>query len=137
MKNGEEAARSPRDSPKPADAISGLPERINHLISRHAFGQPDHPALVDATESWTYAALATIVLETAAQLRACGVQPGDRVMIVSENSLPLAALMLATSEVDAWTVVVNPRLSPRELDQIRDHCQPRRIFYVTSVSAAA
>jgi long-chain acyl-CoA synthetase len=58
-------------------------------------------------------------------------------MIVSENSLPLAALMLATSEVDAWTVVVNPRLSPRELDQIRDHCQPRRIFYVTSVSAAA
>ena len=46
-------------------------------------------------------------------------------MIVSENSLALAALMLAASAIDAWSVVVNPRLSEREIDQIRDHCGAR------------
>jgi long-chain acyl-CoA synthetase len=129
--------RSPEDRAEPADVIGDLPERISHLIHRHAAERPDHFALVDSTESWTYGALAAIVADTAARLRDCGVRPGDRVMIVSENSLPLAALVLANSELDAWTVAANPRLSPRELDQIQDHCQPRRIFYVTAVSPAA
>ena len=34
-------------------------------------------------------------------------------MIVSENSLALVALILAISELDAWSVVVNRRLSER------------------------
>jgi long-chain acyl-CoA synthetase len=49
-------------------------------------------------------------------------------MIVSENSLALAALILATSEIDAWSVVVNPRLSAREVDLIREHSGARRLF---------
>ena len=49
-------------------------------------------------------------------------------MIVSENSLALAALVLAASALDAWSVVVNPRLSERELDQIRDHCGARLVL---------
>src|SRR5260370_38252876 len=55
-------------------------------------------------------------------------------MIVSENSLPLAALILATSALDAWSVVVNPRLSEREIDQIRDHCAARLLYYTVEVS---
>ena len=58
-------------------------------------------------------------------------------MIVSENSLALAALLLAASRIDAWSVVANPRLSERELDQIRDHCGARRVFYTVEVSKEA
>jgi long-chain acyl-CoA synthetase len=58
-------------------------------------------------------------------------------MIVSENSLQLAALVLAASEMNAWAVVVNPRLSNREIDQIREHSGARRVFYVGGVSPAA
>jgi long-chain acyl-CoA synthetase len=58
-------------------------------------------------------------------------------MIVSENSLALIALILAISEIDAWSVVVNPRLSDRETDLIREHSGARRVFYTIEVSDAA
>jgi long-chain acyl-CoA synthetase len=58
-------------------------------------------------------------------------------MIVSENSLALAALILATSEIDAWSAVVNPRLSAREVDLIREHSGARRVFYTVEVSDVA
>ena len=58
-------------------------------------------------------------------------------MIVSENSLALVALILAASEIDAWSVVVNPRLSAREVDLIREHGGARRVFYTIEVSEAA
>ena len=50
-------------------------------------------------------------------------------MIVSENSIALAGLLLAASRIDAWAIVANPRLSARELDQIRDHSGARRMFF--------
>jgi hypothetical protein len=33
----------------------------------------------------------------------------------------LAAFVFAGSELDAWAIVANPRLPPRELDQIHVH----------------
>ena len=58
-------------------------------------------------------------------------------MIVSENCLALVALILAISEINAWSVVVNPRLSAREVDLIRKHSGARRVFYTIEVSEAA
>ena len=52
-------------------------------------------------------------------------------MIVSENCIALAGLLLAASRIDAWAIVANPRLSARELDQIRDHSGARRMFFTT------
>jgi acyl-CoA synthetase (AMP-forming)/AMP-acid ligase II len=58
-------------------------------------------------------------------------------IIVSENCIALAALLLATSRLDAWAIVANPRLSARELDQIRDHSGARRMFFASGVSKEA
>jgi len=44
---------------------------------------------------------------------------------------------LALAAIDAWPVLVNARLSAREVDQIRDHCGARRVIYTTSVSPHA
>ena len=63
--------------------------------------------------AWTYAELAAVVADTALILELYDVGPGDLVMIVSENSLALVALILAISELEAWSVVVNRRLSER------------------------
>ncbi len=82
---------------------------------------PDQPALVEDTTTWSYRELHRALGQIAAALRSLGIRPGDRMMIVSENSIALTALLLAASRIDAWAIVVNPRLSPRELDQIRDH----------------
>jgi long-chain acyl-CoA synthetase len=119
------------------DVLTELPDRISHVIRRHALERPDHPALADGVTTWRYGELAAIVADVAVRLGGYGIRPGDRVVIVSENSLPLASLVLAASEIDAWAVVVNPRLSPREIDQIRDHSGARRVFYVTAIPGAA
>ena len=58
-------------------------------------------------------------------------------MIVSENCIAFAGLLLAASRIDAWAIVANPRLSPRELDQIRDHSGARRTFFTADVSKEA
>jgi acyl-CoA synthetase (AMP-forming)/AMP-acid ligase II len=121
----------------PPLSLATLPDRISHVIRKHVLERPDHPALADATTTWTFSALSAIVADTATRLTAYGVRPGDRLLVVSENSLPLAAFVLAASEIDAWAVVVNPRLSPREIDQIRDHSGARRVFYVTAIAGAA
>jgi long-chain acyl-CoA synthetase len=114
--------------------LAELPDRISDLIKPFARQSPDHPALVQGDVTWSYADLAAIVASTAIALADYGVRPGDRVMIVSENSLALVAILLATSEIDAWSVIVNPRLSEREIDLIRDHSGARRVFYTIEVS---
>ena len=117
--------------------LAELPDRISDVIKPFARGSPDQAALVQANVTWSYAELADIVADAALILKYYDVCPGDRVVIVSENSLALAALILATSEIDAWSVVVNPRLSAREVDLIREHSGARRVFYTVEVSDAA
>jgi acyl-CoA synthetase (AMP-forming)/AMP-acid ligase II len=58
-------------------------------------------------------------------------------MIVGENCREFVALLLAASAMDIWPVLVNARLSPPEVDQIREHCGARRVLYTTSVSPHA
>ena len=119
------------------ELLSGLPHRLHHVFQPWAESSPDQPALIGDGKVWTYGQLPGIVDGAAAELRRHGVWPGDRVMVVSENSLALAALVLAASAIDAWSVVVNPRLSERELDQIRDHCGARLLYYTVEVSELA
>src|SRR5215467_12965194 len=117
--------------------LAELPERISDVIKPFARQSPGHPALVQGNVTWSYSELAAVVADTALILKHYDIRPGDRVMIVSENSLALAALILAISEIDAWSVVVNPRLSAREIDLIREHSGARRVFYTVEVSDGA
>jgi acyl-CoA synthetase (AMP-forming)/AMP-acid ligase II len=117
--------------------LGELPRRIHLVIDRHATDTPDRPALVEDGRIWTYGQLQRSVRDIADGLLALGIRPGDRMMIVSENSIALAGLLLAASRIDAWAIVVNPRLSPRELDQIRDHSGARRVFLTAGVSREA
>jgi len=119
------------------ETLEGLPGRIHEVMDRHVVATPDRPALVDDGTTLTYRALDRSVRPVAETLRALGIRAGDRMMIVSENSIPLACLLLAASRLDAWAIVVNPRLSPREVDQIRDHSGARRAFFTADVSQEA
>jgi long-chain acyl-CoA synthetase len=128
---------------KPAEAIdiaeilASLPPRIHQVMDQFAEHTPDQPALVEDTTTWSYRELQRAVGRIAAALQALGIRPGDRLMIVSENCIALAGLLLAASRIDAWAIVVNPRLSPRELDQIREHSGARRVSFTTAVSKEA
>ncbi|CAO3357220.1 class I adenylate-forming enzyme family protein [Azospirillum melinis] len=126
-----------RPVPDFAAMVAALPPRISNAALAWAVRTPDAPALFDGTQEWSYRRLAQAVGSAATQLKRLGVVGGDRVMIVCENSLAAVTLILATSECDAWPVIVNARLSDREIDTIRDHCQPRRVFYTDTVSNEA
>src|SRR5271165_1883677 len=116
--------------------ISSL-ERISDVVKRWAEQSPGNPALVESTGAWTYGQLASAISDTQTWLRGLGVRPGDRVMIVGENCRAFVTILLAAAGVDAWPVLVNARLSAREIDQIRNHCGARRAFYTISVSPHA
>src|SRR5258708_5797341 len=122
---------------RPAKLPQSLPARIGDVIAPWADRSPDHPALVDGDVTWTYRQLAPIVETTRGWLAGLGVRPGDRVMIVGENCRALVAVILATARLDAWAVIVNPRLSDREIDHIRDHSGARRVIYSTAASPQA
>ncbi len=123
------------------DDLSEVPlnlfQHISDVIKPWAKGSPDRQALVETAGAWTYRQLASAVAEVKTWLADLGVRPGDRVVIVCENCRAFVAIFLALSELDAWPVLVNARLSAREVDQIRDHCGARRVIYTTSVSPHA
>jgi long-chain acyl-CoA synthetase len=120
-----------------SNILKSLPTRIHDVVEPWAERSPDQPALVEAAGTWSYRQLALAVDEARAWLLDAGVRPGDRVMIVCENCRALVAILLASTSIDAWPVLVNARLSAREIDEIRDHCGARRMIYTTSVSPHA
>jgi len=98
---------------------------------------PDRVALVDGGRAWTYGELDNAVRDTATWLTKSDIRPGDRVMLVCENCVASVVLYLACTTIDAWPVIVNAKLSDREIDEIAAHSAPRRMIFTTGVSPKA
>ncbi len=116
--------------------LAALPRRISD-IPRLGHIDPGAEAMRHRERTWTYAALVEAADVVAGSLATAGVRGGDRVLIVGENSPAVIALLLGVAQLDAWAVIVNARLSPREIDQIAAHCEPRRSVFTASVSPDA
>ena len=114
--------------------LAALPKRLHHIIATHPHAAP---ALYEHGEVMTFAMLRDAVEELAQTLRDEGVRAGDRVMLVAENSRLLVAAILAASQLDAWAVIINARLSAGEIEAIRQHCAARRVLFSSAVSTDA
>jgi len=128
------------DDPRLTDTaalLAALPARISDIPALAAARAPSDCALVEGDRAWSFADLASETTSAAALLASEGVRPGDRVMVIGENCAALVALLFAIARIDAWAVLVNARLSAREIDAIRDHCSPRRCLYLVAASADA
>lgn len=110
------------------------PVCIHEAVESAALRRPQQPALVEHGCVWNYRELAAAIASARAWLADSGVRPGDRVMLVCENSRALIAVLFATTSLDAWPVLVNARLSAREVDEIRAHCGARLVIYTVAVS---
>jgi len=113
------------------------PSRVEQIISLHARNSPTRPALIEDHRSWTYGELHQAVVITAEWLKQSGVRPRDRLMIVCENCCAVVALYFACTTIGAWPVLVNARLSAREIDEIEAHCGSRCMVFTASASARA
>lgn len=98
---------------------------------------PDAPAVSDLSETLTYGAFGARIARLADHFRSLGIGPGDRLVVVGENSVPLATAILAASRVGAVAVLENARRAPKEVEAILAHCRPRRAVFVFADSKDA
>lgn len=102
----------------------GLPQRIHvpetpidHCLSVAAERYPHKPALIFMDRVWTYAHLSTQVDAVAGHLQQVAqVQPGDRVLLMSQNCPQFVAGFLAILRCGAVVVPINPMSTAPELD---------------------
>jgi long-chain acyl-CoA synthetase len=108
--------------------------RIHDLISMHLPHLADHTAFVEGSSRWTYGAFQSTLDALASFLKDAGLKPGDRLMIVGENSVAQLAAIMAASRLNAWAVIVNARLSANEIAGIESHCDPRLALFTHATS---
>ena len=120
-----------------AATLNVNPTQMIDVVRFWAERSPQHSAVVEASGTWTYAELASAIAATERWLVSSGVRPGDRVMVVCDNSRVSIALFFAVSALQAWPVPVNARLSAGEIDRIRKHCEPRLVLYSINGSPQA
>src|SRR5437899_286472 len=84
-------------------------------VARHL---PRRPAVSDDRNSWNYREFAERVARIAGGLRARGLAPGDRVLLVLENCGEFFELLFGCWAAGLCAVPANARLHPREVEYI-------------------
>jgi len=104
--------------------------RIHDVPAWWAAQTPDAVAVLEGGRSLSYAQLQRAIDDAKAALAGLGVEPGQRVLLVAENSAALVAFAFAASSLGASSVLVNARLSAQEIDAVVAHAQPRTEIYI-------
>ena len=84
-----------------------MQNRVHAFLEEACAARGAFPAIIDSadqTTSWEDLAAATTDAHKA--LKEAGVRPGDRVVLVFENSIAVPAFFFAISQLDAIAVVV-------------------------------
>lgn len=113
------------------------PTRIHELLESWAQRAPEAPFLIEPQRTTAMAQLQALALQGADELRALGVRPGDRVLVVAENCVGHVALILACSRVGAWSCGVNARMTAAEVDAFAARADMRVAYFTSEVSDAA
>lgn len=109
--------------------------RIHELLLQ---AEPSRIALWDHDgTAYCYGDLTSMVATMADRLRTHGVRPGDRVMLLSENSATYLAAVLAISQLDAWVLLVNARLTESEVARLIEVADIRCVVFTPEASASA
>jgi fatty-acyl-CoA synthase len=102
-----------------------------HLLSQRASLTPRREALYDTHtgQRFTYAQLNARANRLANFLRErLGVQPGDRVSILAQNSVAYFDLFYGLAKIGAIFAPLNWRLTARELTYIVNDCEPKALI---------
>lgn len=94
------------------------------LIYDRCLAQPDRTALVVDGYELTYAQLALECADVASWLRSMGAQPGERVLVIGENSAALVTASLGAMWAGCVELVLNASLTTREIEVIARDARP-------------
>jgi acyl-CoA synthetase (AMP-forming)/AMP-acid ligase II len=112
--------------------------RIHDFLNEAVTAKGAEQALIDFSDrTYSWDELQTAVDDAEAELKEVGLRPGDRVVLVFENCISVAAFIFAASRMDAIVVVVNARLTGAELERIIAHSDPSAVVFCTQASDTA
>jgi acyl-CoA synthetase (AMP-forming)/AMP-acid ligase II len=94
-------------------------------VARHAAWRPDKLALVSGDRRYTYAQFNRRVNRQVNGLLAAGLQKGDRVAVIANNTAEAVEAVAAAAKGGFVHVPISFRLSPREIEQILRHSGAR------------
>jgi long-chain acyl-CoA synthetase len=100
------------------------PYLIHHLLARAADEHGVRVAVVTEAQRVTYAELLSYSHGIAATLVEQGVQPGDRVVLMLDNSVEFVAAFFGTLLAGAVAVPINPQTRDAKLTFILRDCSP-------------
>ncbi len=112
--------------------IKSLPEHFRATAQRYA----DHPAIVDADHTVTYAELDELSDRIAAGLIERGTKPGDHVGLYGLNSATFVALYFGIQKAGATVVPVNLLLNPEEVGWILNDAEVHTLIYFAPFAPA-
>lgn len=102
---------------------------VLELLDSRAQATPDAPAASFPTGELSYAEVAAASVLAARQLRAAGVEPGDRVgILLREGCLPYVTIGLGIMRIGAICVPINARNKTHELSYVFEHSGLRMLF---------
>jgi long-chain acyl-CoA synthetase len=97
---------------------------------------PQQPAVSDGDHAWNYRELARRVAAIAGGLRARGLQPGDRVLLLLENCGEFFELLFGCWAAGLCAVPANARLHPHEVEYIAENSGARLLVATPSLAEA-
>lgn len=109
------------------------PRSLYGALSRSAHAHPDNAALIAGDERISYRELLRRVDVWAERLvRDFRLSKGDRVGLLYPNAVPFCELLLASAKTGAIAVLLNAKLTARELAYIVGHSGCAVLFYDTA-----
>jgi len=110
--------------------------RIDDLMLSAVDAYPDRLALVDFDDRRvTWAELGAASDAACEVLKAQGVRPGDRVVIVLENAAVMLAYLFAASKLNAIAVPINAKLTRVEVERIVRHSDAAAVVLTVETGA--
>ncbi len=100
---------------------------LGEILKINAKKFPDRIACCDAARQFTYPEINTRVNRLANSLLALGLEKGDRIAVLMENSIELVELFLAVAKTGMVIVPINFRLVASEIDYIVKNAKAKAI----------
>jgi long-chain acyl-CoA synthetase len=102
---------------------------LGDVLREHARSRPSRTGAVDGDERLTYAALDGRVNRLSSAFAAAGVDAGERVVWMGQNSFRVLEVLLAAAKLGALFCPLNWRQSPEELAFVVDDLAPRVVVW--------
>lgn len=112
--------------------------RVEDFLKDRVKVAPDSTALSDSSGvHWSYTEFDRASEDLADHLRAAGVQPNDRVLLLVENCAVAVATLHAAWRIGAVIIPFNARQTQGEVERVVNHATPAAIVMTGHISADA